>query len=107
MATTLPMPSCSSARTTYEGAGLASPDDGDAFALTLRLSDGQVRLGRGAPLRGRAQEAEEVGCVIPGVAVCRRPMLRRALVARSGRMPISPRKCPAPIPLPVRRAIPE
>ncbi|HJX21979.1 MAG TPA: hypothetical protein VJ454_13375, partial [Steroidobacteraceae bacterium] len=49
--------------------GLASPDDGDALALTFALSGRQARQGRGAPLRGRAPETEEVGRVIPRAAV--------------------------------------
>jgi hypothetical protein len=48
--------------------GLASPDDGDALALTfaypVRLSGCQARLGRGAAVRRRAAETEEVGRVI-------------------------------------------
>ena len=44
--------------------GLASPDDGDALALTFAYPVAKKRLGRGAAVRGRAAEAEEVGQVI-------------------------------------------
>jgi len=43
--------------------GLASPDDGECAGAHLRLSGRQARLGRGAAVRGRAAETEEVDCV--------------------------------------------
>jgi len=45
--------------------GLTSPRRRRRAGAHLRLPGRQARLGRGAPLRGRATETEEVGCVIP------------------------------------------
>ena len=56
-------PSCSSARMTCGRGGLASPDDGDALALTFAYPVAQARLGRGAPLRRGPHEAEAMGGV--------------------------------------------
>ena len=46
---------------------LASPDDGDALALTFAYPGRQARLGRGAAVRGRAEEAAAVDRVMPPV----------------------------------------
>jgi hypothetical protein len=51
--------------------GLASPDDGDALALTFAYAVAKRDWGRGAALRGEAPETEEVGRVISRVGVCR------------------------------------
>jgi len=49
---------------------LASPDGGDALALTLRPSGRQARTGPRSAASRRAPETEEVDHVIPRLVVC-------------------------------------